>query len=220
MNTVNIKTFKAPIFCENEALRYAGCKKADDEILKLLYECKSEADKVISYKVCYITLPLKINNGVCDFELFKVSSKGLCENLKECKEVLLFAATLGTGLDRLIAKYGSFAPSKALMLQGIGAERIEALCDAFCEEFEDVNGISLKPRFSPGYGDLELSYQRDIFNILDCPRKLGLTLNDSLLMSPSKSVTAFAGITHNNEAKKINKCKLCRNLSCEFRREL
>ena len=36
--------------------------------------------------------------------------------------------------------------------------------------------------------------QKDIFKILDCSKKIGLTLTDSLLMSPTKSVTAIVGI--------------------------
>ena len=218
MNTVEFRTYNAPPFCEKEALRYAGCKEADEEILKLLYECKKQADEVISYKVCYMVLPFEEKEDKCDFGCFSVSSKLLLKNFGESKEVLLFAATLGAGLDRLIAKYSKISPSKALMLQGIGAERIEALCDAFCEEFEETNKVKLKPRFSPGYGDLELVAQKEIFAVLDCPRKIGLTLNDSLLMSPSKSVTAFAAITENKPLEKINKCTLCRNVSCEFRR--
>ena len=55
-------------------------------------------------------------------------------------------------------------------------------------------GVLLKPRFSAGYGDLPLTVQREIFSQLNPDRKIGLTLNESLLMSPSKSVTAFAGI--------------------------
>ena len=39
-----------------------------------------------------------------------------------------------------------------------------------------------------------LRYQKDIFSVLDCQRKIGLTLNDSMLMSPTKSVTAIIGI--------------------------
>lgn len=34
-----------------------------------------------------------------------------------------------------------------------------------------------------------------IFSLLDCPKRIGVTLGDTLLMSPSKSVTAFIGIT-------------------------
>ena len=55
-------------------------------------------------------------------------------------------------------------------------------------------GETLRPRFSAGYGDLPLEYQRRIFDLLDPPTHIGLTLNDSYLMSPSKSVTALIGV--------------------------
>lgn len=77
-------------------------------------------------------------------------------------------------------------------MQAIGAERIEALCDTFCKDME--NDFVLKPRFSPGYGNLPLQIQKDIISVLDCPKQIGLTLNSSMLMSPTKSVTAITGI--------------------------
>ena len=55
------------------------------------------------------------------------------------------------------------------------------------------SGLAVRPRFSPGYGDLPLALQREVFAALDCPRRIGLTLSDSLLMSPTKSVTALIG---------------------------
>jgi 5-methyltetrahydrofolate--homocysteine methyltransferase len=55
-------------------------------------------------------------------------------------------------------------------------------------------GESLRPRFSAGYGDLPLEYQKKIFDLLDPHTQIGLTLNDSYLMSPSKSVTALIGV--------------------------
>ena len=85
----------------------------------------------------------------------------------------------------------------SVCLQAIGAERIEALCNAFSLEMKNEyakSGRSLRPRFSAGYGDLPLELQREIFNALGCERRIGLTLNDSLIMSPSKSVTAIIGI--------------------------
>ena len=75
----------------------------------------------------------------------------------------------------------------------------------------------MKPRFSPGYGDLSLEMQRDIFRVLDCPRKIGLTLNESLLMSPSKSVTAIIGISGEEYQQEKNKCGVCQNSDCAFR---
>ena len=92
----------------------------------------------------------------------------------------------------MIAKYGAISPSRAFMLQAIGAERIEALCNKFNSEISAKSQTA--PRFSPGYGDLPIELQREIFLALDCPKRIGLTLNQSLLMSPTKSVTAIIGI--------------------------
>ena len=57
-------------------------------------------------------------------------------------------------------------------------------------------GKKARPRFSPGYGDVDLAVQKDFFRLLPCTR-IGLTLMDTLIMSPEKSVTAFVGITNN-----------------------
>ena len=109
-------------------------------------------------------------------------------------KVIVMGATVGITLERLIAKYSRVSPVKALLLQALGAERIETLCDAFCEDMQKTLKIALKPRFSAGYGDLPLDTQKQIFKLLNLPKNIGLTLNDSMLMSPSKSVTAFIGI--------------------------
>ena len=63
----------------------------------------------------------------------------------------------------------------------------------------EYRGLPLSARFSAGYGDVPLELQRDIFALLDCPRRIGLTLNESLLMSPSKSVTAIVGISRGKD---------------------
>ncbi len=212
------KIYAEPPFCQKEILRYAGCKSADEETEKLMKSCIAEAQNILCYKVCFRELTVRADGDCCDFGFFKVQSKKLCANLKNCKRVILFAATVGVGIDRLIAKYGRISPSKALMFQAIGAERIEALCDCFCEDIERENNMSLRPRFSPGYGDLTLECQKDIFNVLDCGKYIGLTLNSSLLMSPSKSVTAFAGLAENGIGQHYSKCDLCDNKDCEFKR--
>ena len=124
------------------------------------------------------------------------------------------AATVGVGIDRLIAKYSRISPSKALMLQAIGAERIEALCNAFCNDLSACDNSCIK-RFSPGYGDLPLEVQRDIFSVLDCGKYIGVSLNGSLVMSPSKSVTAFA--VASEAINKEDKCRLCGKKDCEYR---
>lgn len=195
MNVVILsKTYTEPAFGEEEILRYAGCKEVDDKTYALMQSCVAEVKDKLTYKVCYRELPVTIDGEICNFGTFQLQSKNLARNLKGCEKVILFGATIGVGIDRLIARYGRIAPSKALMFQAIGAERIEALCDLFCADISKEYGTELKPRFSPGYGDLSLAAQKDVFAILDCEKRIGLTLNDSLIMSPSKSVTAFVGL--------------------------
>ena len=175
-----------------EILRYAGSKEIEDTVT----ECLAEAEGSLSYKVCYATVNISINGEDIDMEFAKARSKDLAKNLSGCDKAIIFAATVGMGIDRLIAKYSRISPSRALCFQAIGSERVESLCDAFEEEIkkEVSDGERFfKPRFSPGYGDLSLEIQKEIFSLLDCPRKIGVSLGDSLLMTPSKSVTAIMG---------------------------
>lgn len=217
-NIIYKKTFTSPPFCEKEILRYAGCREAKSEITELIQSAISEARQLLEYKVCYKELPVTVTGDVCDFSEFYVKSEKLAANLRDCERVILLAATVGIKIDRLIAKYSVTSPAKAHILDAVGTERIEALCDAFCSQEEIGRNCGLKPRFSPGYGDLSLETQKDIFNSLDCQKHIGLFLSDSLIMTPSKSVTAFAGIGKKTE--RVNKCGLCDNLNCDFRGSL
>lgn len=215
MNTVLIKTYPAPPFCDREILRYAGVKgEADEQTLALLQQAKDEIKDKLSYKVCYCVLPIKVADGVCDFSAFSVRSNTLSNRLAGCEKAAVFAATLGVEIDRLLLKYGKIAPAKALFLQAIGAERIESLCNVFCADLPLTSA-----RFSPGYGDLPLQTQKEIFALLDCERKIGLTLTDSLLMSPTKSVTAFVGLGHTMCETNEEKCRNCAKTDCSFRSE-
>ena len=193
MKTVITKSYDAPDLSKEQILRYAGAKYADEKTDELLESVLLEAEGAFIYKVCYIELDASVSDGICDFGLFKIESQDLAKNLSGCKRAVLFAATVGIGIDRLISKYSRTSPAKALMLQALGTERVEALCDLFSEDIKGNGGAELRPRFSIGYGDTDLSQQKDILNILDASRKIGISLNESMLMSPTKSVTAFIG---------------------------
>ncbi len=192
--TVLKMSFSDPPVNKAEILRYAGSACGDGRTAALLDECLSETEGRCTGQVCYAELPLSISESICDFGVFSADSRHLSKNLAGCRHVILFAATAGLAPDRLIQRYSRIAPAKALLFQAIGAERIEAVCDRFCEEIAARYNTCPRPRFSPGYGDLPLSVQKEIFAVLHPQREIGLTLNDSLSMSPSKSVTAFLGL--------------------------
>ena len=197
MSAVYQKSYDAPELDRREILRYAGVKGEAAGLDRLLDECIDEISGKLVYKVCFCELPIIFEEDHIDLGFARSASQSLRKNLENCESIVLFGATVGIELDRYIARYGYIAPSKALFFQAIGAERIEALCDAFCRDLKEQksrDGKSIRPRFSPGYGDLALELQRDIFKVLDCSRKIGLSLGESMLMSPSKSVTAIVGI--------------------------
>ncbi len=195
MAAVLTKTFAAPAPDFSEAARYAGLPKTAD-VPDALKDAFSELAPSLSYKVCFAEYPVKVAGDSLDLGFAVVRSADLAKCLADCDRVVLFAATVGLAPDRLSEKYRRLSPEKALYANAVGAERVEALCDAFCANLAETNAT--KPRFSPGYGDLPLVLQTEIFAALDCPRKIGVTLTDSLLMTPTKSVTALVGILKNS----------------------
>ncbi|MBQ6430415.1 MAG: Vitamin B12 dependent methionine synthase activation subunit [Oscillospiraceae bacterium] len=213
---VLIKSYSAPPINEREVFRYAGGK--DVAAVRELFEgCKTEIAESLSYKVCYLPLDVRVTDDFCDFGAFGVTSKHLARNLEGCVKAVLFAATVGVGIDRLIAKYSVQSPAKALLFDAIGTERIETLCDLFCRDIEREYQMSAKPRFSPGYGDLDISVQTELFSVLNCRKHIGLSISDSLMMSPSKSVTAIVGLCETACKKPSRKCEACGKTDCAFR---
>ena len=192
MSAVEVRTLPPPPVCVQEVFRFANmpptiCAEELHRVLRAIEE-------VAQYRVCFATFPLDVAGETCRIGGFAIESAQLAKNLKGCKTVLLFAATVGVGVDRLLQRYQRLSPAGAFLAHAAGAERAESLCNAFCKAYASERGVKLRPRFSPGYGDLSLDEQRTLFALLGCEKNIGLTLNESLLISPSKSVTAFVGI--------------------------
>ena len=179
---------------KKEALRYMGCRDGDVSDLEEIYEeCLREYKKVASYKAVYRFTDVmqsaddKTNLGFC-----QISNPALYKNLSGCGSAVVFVTTAGAGVDRLILRYSKTSPAHAVVTSCIASSAIEVWCD-------EINTLinehyETKPRFSPGYGGVSLEYQKDVLSFLDAERKLGITLNASLMMTPIKSVTAFIGI--------------------------
>ncbi len=125
-----------------------------------------------------------------------LQSRDLGRNLAGCSQVALLAATIGPQVDALIRRHSSLDPVYASILQATGAMFIEELVDLVNSEIKKIaeaQGLKTRPRYSPGYGDVPLEVQKDFFRLLPCTR-IGLTLMDTLIMAPEKSVTAFVGL--------------------------
>lgn len=182
-----------------EAARYLGYRKIsapDAMIQKLIEECCQELYSIFSPQAVIESFDLNISeNNHIAFSDVSLQSVDLGRNLENCSKVFIFAATIGPKVDACIRKANSTDTVKAAVLQSCGAMFIEKVVDYINDQIKKEaadSGLKTKPRYSPGYGDVPLEIQKDFFRLLPCTR-IGLTLMDTLIMSPEKSVTAFIG---------------------------
>jgi hypothetical protein len=146
-------------------------------------ELKAELYGLIKPKSIYGIWDCEINPPLVEMEGFVVHSKDLAEFLKGFRQAVIFAATLGAEADALIRRYSARSLAKAVAA--------DELCGVILEEY---CGTLYPRRFSPGYGDFHISHQKDIIRLLDCGKRIGLTVTDGYMLAPCKSVTAVAGI--------------------------
>ena len=121
---IHCRTIDLPPVNRKEVLRYAGTREETPEITQLLDSALAEVKPTLSGTVCWREFPLAWQDGMPDLGFVRIQSDALRRNLQGCDRIVLFAATVGLGLDRLIARYSRVSPSRALMLQAIGTERI------------------------------------------------------------------------------------------------
>ena len=186
---------------KGEVLRYAMLPHHADAPETLpLGECLRMAEGRVRCRAVWRRYPLTRTETGLDLGFAATGSLSLLKRLEGCGSILLFCCTAGAEMDRLIARAALRSPLHGLLMHALGAQQVEGACDRLCAQLAAlVPGCALTPRYSPGYGDLPLSLQRDIFAALSCERLIGVTLTDSLLMRPSKSVTAIVGILEDKE---------------------
>ena len=179
-----------------EVLRYAGVRTESREASELLEKCRARLLPAVKGLTVYRALDFSADGNTCRIGGIEVSSASLAKAMRGAEKVIIFAATVGIEVDRAIAGYQKTSEALAYMASSLASERIESLCDTLCKALSDELGgeYDLTPRFSAGYGDLPIELQRDIFSMLKPEKYIGLTLTESLLMSPSKSVSAIIGL--------------------------
>ncbi len=206
MQNMFIETIQLPnnavTIDKGEALRYMGYGKfePDAAAAAMIDDCLIKAQAVCDYKACFAVCPVSVlDDSQTDLSFMQVSSKTFAKHMQGCSQAIVFAATVGIGADRLIGKYSRLSPAKAVMTDGIFTAAIESFCDLLCDDIFTGRYGNLKFRYSPGYGDFPLPAQRTLLQVLNANVKIGVSLTDSLLMTPTKSVSAIVGIVDKEE---------------------
>ena len=142
--------------------------------------------------------------------------------LSDCRSAVLLAATLGAESERMLLREQSRSAADALILDAVLSAAVEAVCD---EQEERLRGefaersLFLTDRFSPGYGDMPIAQSREICEVLNTGRAIGLTVSQSGILMPRKSVTAVMGVSRTAVQLRKKGCEGCSaRQTCAFAR--
>ena len=206
-----------------EAVRYLGYGRhaIDERTLTRIQESFQELDQVSDARFVYRIFEIsKADENGLTIGNLEIKSRNLAKNLKKCQEAVLFGATLGARVDMLMKKYSVTDMSKTVVLQACAAAELEEYCDEMQKQIAIKlgEGLYLRPRFSPGYGDFSILHQRDVLQMLEAQKKIGLTLTEGYMLTPTKSVTAVIGISREKQPCHIKGCEECEKVDCAYRR--
>jgi hypothetical protein len=209
----------------DEVYRYLGCRgKASDKALEEL--TRAAALVLETARPKHVARLCTVERGGTlrlSGTSFLLTGRAISELLRESGECFIFCATLGNGVDALIRRWELKDMAFAMTLDACASSAVESLCNNIESELREdarARGLYLTDRFSPGYEDLPLELQKPFCADLDTARKIGVTVTDSGLLLPRKSVTALIGISDRPQKHRDAGCESCTALkACKFRKD-
>jgi hypothetical protein len=209
-----------------EVLRYLGYKdqKIDKSIIDLIEICSKEVIDICKENFVYQIFDIhhKDNQIILLGSTLVLKDMDIINHLASSKKCLVMAATLGIDVDRRIAYYSRFDITKGLIMDACATTAIENLCDELQAQIMEkslVDNLHITNRFSPGYGDFSIKNQREVLNVLNAYKNIGLSVTESSIMIPRKSVTALIGLSEIETLESNDKCSGCKNIDCSFRKD-
>ena len=165
------------------------CSHTDPELFRVYESVMKEAEPRYAVKRIPIAYP---GEGAVELGFYKAESVALTKTLEGATEALVVACTLGAGVDRLIAKLSKISRAEAFIYDAMASALAEAVAELMHKELS--RELNLTQRFSPGYGDFSLECQSALLDFLGAPHYLGVSVGDTNLMTPMKTITAIIGI--------------------------
>jgi hypothetical protein len=213
------------VVLELQGVPKSGKISPDSE--KLLSSALDEANELAEPRAVYRTVSLDQFGTIYAGEGANEHPNPVDEIFPRAERLALFALTLGLAIsDRITSLFreGDFA--LGYMLDSVASVMAEQVADQVEQHFEDGLEEAGLPersravmRYSPGYCGWDLTGQRRVFQHLE-PGRIGVTINDSCLMTPMKSVSGIL-IAGEPEIHYFDNdyrfCETCRTKSCRGR---
>ncbi|MGI6499036.1 MAG: methionine synthase [Oscillospiraceae bacterium] len=220
MKTLEIEIDKA------EALRYAGHRHGPltEPLQRLLDDCCEKTHALARPRMVFRVFSIADHSPVRLAGTDLVLEGGDAEVLlKQSKACVLMAVTIGNGVEPAIRSAQVTDMTRALFLDACASAAVESVCEAGERALRKQLGGPppfFTRRYSPGYGDLPLTLQRPLLQLLDAGRKIGLSVSESGLLTPRKSVTAIIGLNDAGEEAGESGCASCGSReTCLYRKE-
>ncbi|MDP4132444.1 MAG: vitamin B12 dependent-methionine synthase activation domain-containing protein [Bacillota bacterium] len=202
---------------KSEVLNYLGYKKQSmtGDLDLLIDESMSECLAVATPRYTKGFFDITVDNDTVILKNTNVifKSSDIAFHLNGAAKCVLFAATLGSETEHMLIKYEKTNMTKAVIFDAACNALIESASDSFEEEIAAElakSSLYINYRFSPGYGNFSIGNERNIIDLLSAEIRIGLTLNDSSLLIPQKSITAVIGVFNSPKSHEIG-CRYCKN---------
>ena len=206
-----------------ETRRYAGLRKAKDFGEKNILAACEEALLLLEVRGVCELYDYK-NCTVESVPPFTIAGNSVIKHLDGCEKVICMAATVGAAIEQEITKKferGEYLAS--VLLDAAATAAVEQAADLMEKNFAakfSKEGYKMRWRFSPGYGDWNLTAQEKLFKISGA-EQIGISLSSALMLEPRKSITAIIGLDsiRNYELGIRNEnCAACDKISCPMRK--
>lgn len=176
-------------------LRGIGVREVTPAMISSLNEMIDLLCKTAYPRLIWRIFPLRRDKGLFIQEV-PLYGQDIAKHLEGCSEAGVLAVTVSSSIDTLIRRFQTTDMAKAVLLDAAAG----AACEILCAEAEkQIRARTDRPymtaRFSAGYGDFPLFMQGEFLRLLDAQRKIGLTVTQSAMLLPMKSVTAVVGLS-------------------------
>ena len=146
----------------------------------------------------YVRVPVRCEQGAVWLRDRQVESRSLCRYLLGCDTALVLASTLGDRVCKAIAQaFEQGRAEDAVWKDAAASVAVDAGLDFMLKQagvqLRKENGVLKSMRYSPGYGDCPITAQADLFALVEA-QQLGLSLNETMMLTPEKSVLAICGV--------------------------
>lgn len=150
------------------------------------------------------------------------AGRRLSSYMRGAAEAHLFVVTIGGEIEKEASLLMSGdEPLYGYLLDSIGSLAVESLAEAFEDRLREASASdsrSVSMRLSPGYCDWPVEEQALMSKVVDFP-KAGVSLTESCMMVPRKSISAMVGIGPKDLfSNKKSQCVTCDRQDCDHRR--